>query len=60
MLWRRIKELEADLKLQEQDNKRIIQSSKGAVDRMKAENAVLQNQITQFINWMVDHDPGEA
>lgn len=30
-------ELKQDLKLQEQDNERIIQSSKGAVERMKAE-----------------------
>lgn len=47
----KIKKLEADLKLQEQDNERIIQSSKGAVDRMKAENAEFKEQ-----NESVEHD----
>ena len=37
-----IKDLKQKLKLQEQDNERIIQSSKGAVDRMKAENSELK------------------
>jgi len=42
---KKIDSLTTKLKLQEQDNERIIQSSKGAVDRMKAENASLTTEL---------------
>jgi len=47
-LIEKIEQLEADLKLQVQDNERIIQSSKGAVDRMEAERDEMEVLIGQY------------